>query len=159
MNEIEKNSKGKLKRIWCHWVKLRINSVLIKRVYTPSPVAIAYTTMNGMENLRFDKEGYFHISVSYGLFYKKKGKENISLVFPYAIETLVKVWEKPQNSVETLALRSSVPTSISRSPKLPFVFLELYGNMENWCFLFLKRNTIVTRKVRFTVIQYVFQSS
>ena len=70
--------------------------VLIKRVYTPSPVAIAYTTMNGMENLRFDKEGYFHISVSYGLFYKKKGKENISLVFPYVIETPVKVWENPK---------------------------------------------------------------
>ena len=36
-----------------------------------------------------------------------------------------------EGSVETLALRASVPTSISRSPKLPFVFLELYGNTEN----------------------------
>ena len=28
-----------------------------------------------------------------------------------------------QNCVETLALRARVPTSISRSPKLPLVFL------------------------------------
>ena len=30
--------------------------------------------MNSMENLRFDKEGYFRVSVFYGLFYKMNRK-------------------------------------------------------------------------------------
>ena len=52
--------------------------------------AIAYAIVNSIENLRFDKEDYFDFLVSYGLFYKRN--KNIFLVFPYAIETLVKVW-------------------------------------------------------------------
>ena len=45
-----------------------------------------------------------------------------------------------QIHVETLALWTRVPTSISRSPKHPAVFLSLYGNMEN-VFYLLNRNT------------------
>ena len=37
--------------------------------------AIAYAIMNSTENLRFDKEGYFHVLVFYGLFYKKNRKQ------------------------------------------------------------------------------------
>ena len=29
-----------------------------------------YAILNGTENLRFDKESYFHVLVFYGLFYK-----------------------------------------------------------------------------------------
>ena len=36
--------------------------------------AIAYAITNSMENLRFDKEGYFHVLVCYGLFYKENRK-------------------------------------------------------------------------------------
>ena len=32
--------------------------------------AIAYAILNGTENLRFDKEGYFYVLVFYMLFYK-----------------------------------------------------------------------------------------
>ena len=37
--------------------------------------AITYVIVNSMENLRFDKEGYFHVfSFLYGLFYKRYRK-------------------------------------------------------------------------------------
>ena len=36
--------------------------------------AIAYAILNGTENLRFDKEGYFHVLVFYGLFYERNRK-------------------------------------------------------------------------------------
>ena len=36
--------------------------------------AIAYAITNSMENLRFDKEGYFHVLVFYGLFYRRNRK-------------------------------------------------------------------------------------
>ena len=36
--------------------------------------AIAYDITNSMENLRFDKEGYFHVLVFYELFYKRNRK-------------------------------------------------------------------------------------
>ena len=35
---------------------------------------IAYAILNGTENLRFDKEGYFPVLVFYGLFYKRNRK-------------------------------------------------------------------------------------
>ena len=77
-----------------------------------------------MENLRFHKEGYFHVSVFYtGYFIEEI--EKISPMFPYVIETLVEVWENSELCGNT-PLRACVPTSISRSPKLPLVFL--YGN-------------------------------
>ena len=34
--------------------------------------AIAYAVMNGMENLRFDKEGYFHVLVFYTSYFIKE---------------------------------------------------------------------------------------
>ena len=58
-------------------------------MFTPL-YAIAYAILNGMENLRFRKEGYFHVLVFYGLFLERI----IKLFFLcYVIETLVKVWE------------------------------------------------------------------
>ena len=44
---------------------------------------------NSMENLRFDKEGYFHVLVFYGLFYKRNRKHFPRV--PIAMETLVEV--------------------------------------------------------------------
>ena len=54
--------------------------------------AFAYAILNSMENLGFDKEDYLHVLVFYGLFYKRNRK-CLFPVFPYVIETLVKVWE------------------------------------------------------------------
>ena len=44
--------------------------------------AIAYAIMNSMENLRFDKDGYFHVLVFYGLFYKRNRKHFPSVPIP-----------------------------------------------------------------------------
>ena len=75
-----------------------------------------------MENLRFDKEGYFQISTRYFI----KEIENIFPGVPIRYRLyVIYSWNfgRAQNSVETLVLRARVPTSISRSPKLPLVFL------------------------------------
>ena len=40
---------------------------------TPS-YAIAFAITNSKEKLRFDNEGYFHVLVFYGLFYKRNRK-------------------------------------------------------------------------------------
>ena len=58
-----------------------------KGKFTPLYVT-AYAILNSIENLRFDKEGYFHVLVFYALFYKRNTKH-----FLYFIETLVEVWE------------------------------------------------------------------
>ena len=55
--------------------------------------AIAYTIMNSMENLRFDKEGYFNILVLYTLFYKRNRK-HFFVCSPYVIETIGEICEK-----------------------------------------------------------------
>ena len=47
---------------------------------------------DSMENLRFDKEGYFHVLVFYGLFYKRIRKHFFPC-FHTVIETRVEVWE------------------------------------------------------------------
>ena len=60
-------------------------------MFTPL-YAIAYAVINSMENLRFDKEGYFHVLVFYGLFYERN-REHPLPVFPYVLKTLVEVWE------------------------------------------------------------------
>ena len=76
--------------------------------------AIAYAILCSTENLRFGKEDYFHVLVFYtGYFIKEI--ENIFCVFHTVIETLVEVWENSK-------LRG-ISISISRSPKLPLVFL------------------------------------
>ena len=81
--------------------------------FTPLYV-IAYAIMNSMDNLRFGKEDYFHVLVFYTGYFIKE----IENIFSHS-------WKfgRTRNSVETLALRARVPTSISRSPKLPLVFL------------------------------------
>ena len=74
-----------------------------------------YTIMDSMENLRFDKEGYFHdLVVVYGLFYKMNRKHPPPPpVFPYVIETLVEVWQNAKLRGKTRPVRARVPTSIS----------------------------------------------
>ena len=79
--------------------------------------AIAYVILNGTENLRFDKDGYFDAVVFYGLFYKRNRKH-----FPRVPMRTLK-FGRTRNSVEKLAIRDCVPTSISRCPKLSLVFL------------------------------------
>ena len=68
--------------------------------------AIAYAIMNGMDNLLFDKVEIENISRRVPIRYKHSWK-----------------FGRTRNCVETLAQRTHVPTSISRSPKLPRVFL------------------------------------
>ena len=75
--------------------------------------AIAYAITNSMENLRFDKEGYFHVLVFYtGYFIKEIENTRGSL------GELEIAWK---HSPYRLWVR--VPTSISRSLKLLLVLL------------------------------------
>ena len=82
--------------------------------------AIAYVILNGTENLRFDKDGYFDAVIFYGLFYKGNRKHFLRVPIRYG-----NTWKfgRTRNSVEKLAIRDCVPTSISRCPKLSLVFL------------------------------------
>ena len=93
---------------------------------------IAYAILNGMDNLHFDKEGYFHVLVFNGLFYKQNTVENTFFGIPIRYRnTRGSLGGLKIASMETLTLRARVPISISHSPKLPLVFLQMYGNMEN----------------------------
>ena len=65
--------------------------------------------MNDMENLRFDKEGYFLALVFYGLFYKRN--KNISPVFSYVVrntcgslEELEIAWRLPTGSCVSITV-------------------------------------------------------
>ena len=79
---------------------------------------MAYAITNIMENLRFDKEDYFHVLVFYGLFYKRNRKSFFS--FRGSLGELEIVCKHSHYGAR-------VPTSISRSLKLPLVF---YNSME-----------------------------
>ena len=68
-----------------------------------------------MEDLRFDKEGYFYTLVFYGLFYKRNRKHFPRVPIHYR--------NTCGSSEELEVTRARVPTSISRSPKLSLVFL------------------------------------
>ena len=69
-----------------------------------------------VKNSRFDKGDYFHVLViSRGYF--RKEIENIFSRVSYVTETLVEGWDRTRNGV---------PTSISRSPKVPLVRLFIY---------------------------------
>ena len=74
-----------------------------------------YAIMNSTDNLRFGKEDYFHVLVFYtGYFIKEI--ENISPHVPIR-------YRNTSESLEELEIAWNVPTSVSRSPKLPLVFL------------------------------------
>ena len=82
-----------------------------------------------MENLRFGKEDHFHVLVFYtGYFIKEI--ENISPRVPIRYRN-TRGSLAGELEMAWIALWARVPTSISRSPKLPLVFLLLYGNTEN----------------------------
>ena len=69
-----------------------------------------------MENLHFDKEDYFHVfSEFYGLFYKRDRKSFFLLPISY------RYTRESLGQLKT-AWNFSF-TAISRSPKLPLVFL------------------------------------
>ena len=59
------------RHLWCITVHARKKYELFD--------AVVYSIMNSMENLRFDKEDYFHVLVFYALFYKINKKH----FFPY----------------------------------------------------------------------------
>ena len=77
-------------------------------------------SVNEKRKDRQSKEGYFHVLVFYELFHKRK--ENISPRVPIH-------YRNTRGSLEELELGGNtclagrVPTSISRSDKLPLVFL------------------------------------
>ena len=48
-----------------------------------------FAITNSIENLRFDKEGYFNVLYFYGLFYKKNRKCFLSCSRIYVIETCI----------------------------------------------------------------------
>ena len=76
-----------------------------------------YAIMNSTDNLRFGKESYFNVLVFYtGYFIKEI--ENISSPPRVPIR-----YRNTRESLEELEIAWNVPTSISRSPKLPLVFL------------------------------------
>ena len=66
-----------------------------------------YAIMNSMENLRFGKEDYFHVLVSYELFYKRNRKHFFSC-FPYVIHNKHS-WKfgRTRNDVEILTVSVS----------------------------------------------------
>ena len=77
-----------------------------------------------MDNLRSDKEGYFHVLVFYALFYKEI-KNTFSRVPMYTLQKNAWKFGSTRNDKKTLALRpwACVHTWISRPPKRPLVFL------------------------------------
>ena len=97
--------------------------------------AIAYAILDSMENLRFDKEGYFHVLDFYGLFYERNRK-HFFLVFPYVIETLVEVWENSKlRTLQFLVLPNFQLYSYYNSPvggkkqhKLQYLFVFQRSN-------------------------------
>ena len=52
-----------------------------------------FVIANSMENLHFDKEGYFHVLVFCTGYFIKKVEIIFPRVFSYVVETLVQVWE------------------------------------------------------------------
>ena len=94
-----------------------------------------YAIMNSMENLRFDKEDYFHVLVFYtGYFIKEI--ENIFPVFTYIIETLVEVWENSKLRGNTRHTGSCSHFNFSFSQTSTRVSITVWK--QGGCFLFLK---------------------
>ena len=73
--------------------------------------AIVYAIMYSTENFRFDKEDNFYVLVFYtGYFIKEI--ENISPLFPYVVETLVKVWENSSSHFNFSFSQTSTRVSV-----------------------------------------------
>ena len=106
--------------------------------FTPA-YAIAYSIMNSIENLRFDKESYFmHVLFFYtGYFIKEI--ENISPRVSIRYRNTRGGLIRYRNTRSA----SSCFHAMLSSPKLPLVFL-LYGNAEN-VFYFLRWYKLVVR--------------
>ena len=112
--------------------------------------AIAYAIMNSMENLRFGKEGYFHVLVFYTGYFIKEIENPCSHTLQKHSRKFGRTRRKNirgslgELDVKTLALRVRVPTSISRSPKTSirvFTTAWKYGK----CFVFLNYYNFVPR--------------
>ena len=87
-----------------------------------------------MENLHFDKEGYFHVLVFYGLFYKRNIKYFFT-VFPYVIETPAEVWENSKLCGNSRPMGSCSDFNFSFSQTFTHVSLTVWKHRK--CFLFL----------------------
>ena len=97
--------------------------------------AIAYAILKSMENVRFDKEGYFQVLVFYtGYFIKEI--ENISPCLHTVIETLVKVWENLELRGNTRTAGSCSHFNFSFSQTSTRFLRTVWKHGK--CFLFLK---------------------
>ena len=76
--------------------------------------AIAYAIMNSIENLRFDKEGYFHVLVFYGLFYKRNKNSFPCFHKLWKLKHSWKLGRTRNSSLETLSLQFLVLTAPTR---------------------------------------------
>ena len=83
-----------------------------------------YVIMDSMENLHFDKEGYFHIFVFYALFYKKNRKHFFLCSHTY------------RNTRVTLGELEIAPYGSSFSQTSTRVSITVWKHGK--CFLFLK---------------------
>ena len=97
--------------------------------------AIANAITNSMENLRFGKEGYFHVLVFYGLFYKRNRKHS-----PPRVPTRYKNTRGSLGELEiawntrTTRLCSHFNFSFSQTSTRVSITVWKHGK----CFLFLK---------------------
>ena len=86
-----------------------------------------YAVTNSMENLRFDKEGYFHVLVFYGLFYKRNFKRNIFPRVPIR-------YRNTRGSLGELDIAFVINFSFSQTSTRVSITVWKHGK----CFLFLK---------------------
>ena len=94
-----------------------------------------YAITISMENFRFDKEGYFHVLVSYGLFYERNGKHSF---FPRVTIRC----RNTHGSLGELELRRNTrPTGSSSHFNFSFSQTSTRVSITVWkhgkCFLFL----------------------
>ena len=87
-----------------------------------------YAVTNSMENLRFDKEGYFHVLVFYGLFYKRNFKRNIFSRVPIR-------YRNTRGSLGELDIAFVINFSFSQTSTRVSITVWKHGK----CFLFLKQ--------------------
>ena len=101
-----------------------------RKVHAIYIYAIAYVITNSAENLRFDRESYFHVLVFYGLFYKRNWK-HLPPVFPYVLQTLVEVLKNLKLRENTRTTGSCSHFNFSFSQTSTRVSITVYGNTEN----------------------------
>ena len=97
--------------------------------------AIAYVILNGTENLRFDKDGYFDAVIFYGLFYKGNRKHFLRVPIRYG--NTWKFERKLRGNIRPTGLCSHFNFSLSQT----FTRVSITVWKHRKCFLFLKLNS------------------